>query len=312
MREIIGRVRARVDAAVNRLIDKVIHEGNIWLATAGGGQSPVLTNRRTGQPPNQGPPPANRQTSDGGLPPTHVKYEKNGGKAGWVLAEPLTKVPGNTTGSRPHEDIPGWDYIVTMPEKQRKYWEKLHLLSEKLHGPGESWNLVPGRKRDNASMRNNSEATAKDLVNRNEILYYHVSVAYHNGTPEESNFPSQITVTFGQLRKKGDKYERINSKVKPYSLEKPPSINEIHTFDLNAIGETTMVRDLGIPIAVARNILKERKNPPEGRGRFKNEDDFLSRINNFYNIINRGHRANFQEEHWEQIRKLIEDGRLKI
>jgi hypothetical protein len=314
VRDIIERVRERVNAAVNKLIDYVAQQGNRWLATAGGGQGPVLT-RRTRQPPNQGPPPANRQTSDDdGLPETHVTYRKNGEKAGLVLAEPLTKKSGNTTGSRPHEDIPGWDYIVTMPKKERKYWEKLHLLSQKLHGPGKSWNLVPGRKTDNASMRDNSEATAKDLVfNRNKILYYHVSVAYHNGTPEESNFPSQITVTFGELRKTRDGYERLTPTVKPYYLEKPPSINEIHTFDLNAIGEPTMVRDLGIPIAVARNIIREKKAPPEGRGRFKNEQDFLSRMNNFYNNIrNPGHRANFQEEHWPQIRELIKDGRLKI
>jgi hypothetical protein len=313
VRDIIKRVRDRVEAAVNRLVDLVVNQGNRWLATAGGGQSRVPANRPTGQPPNQGPPPATRQTSDGGLPETHVTYGRNGKKAGWVLAEPLTKLPGNTKGSRPNEDIPGWSYIVTMPQKERIFWEKVHLLSQKLHGPGESWNLVPARKTDNAWMRDNPEKTAKDLVNRNEILHYRVSVTYHNGTPEESNFPSQITVTYGQLRKKGDKYERLNSTTRSHSLEKPPSINKTHTFDLNSIGETTLVRDLGIPIAVARNILRERKDPPEGHGRFQNEEEFLSRMNNFYNNIrNPGHRANFQEEHWQQIKNLIKDGRLKI
>ncbi|AFZ10964.1 hypothetical protein Osc7112_6884 (plasmid) [Oscillatoria nigro-viridis PCC 7112] len=61
VREIIGRVRARVDVAVNNLVDYVIGQGNSWLAKSGGGSrrdrassnnqqtksNPVLNNRRT-------------------------------------------------------------------------------------------------------------------------------------------------------------------------------------------------------------------------------------------------------------------------
>jgi hypothetical protein len=177
---------------MNKLIDLVVNQGNRWLATAGGGQSPVPANRGTGQPPNQGPPPANRQTSDGGLPPTHVTYGTNGGKAGWVLAEPLTKLPGNTKGTRPSGDVAGWSYIGKMPPQEKKLWEKVHLLSQKLHGPGKFWNLVTARKTDNAWMREGPEKTAKDLVNRNEILYYHVSVAYHTGTKDDLIFPVKL------------------------------------------------------------------------------------------------------------------------
>ncbi|MEG3973025.1 MULTISPECIES: DUF4157 domain-containing protein [unclassified Microcoleus] len=66
VREIIGDVRARVEAAVNKLVDYVIKQGNDWLAKAGGSgpsnaaggsnkpgsQRPVPPNR-TGQPPVQ-------------------------------------------------------------------------------------------------------------------------------------------------------------------------------------------------------------------------------------------------------------------
>jgi hypothetical protein len=66
VREIIGRVQARVDVAVNKLVDLVAKQGNEWLAKAGGGrpsnaaggsgrpgsQRPVPPNR-TGQPPGQ-------------------------------------------------------------------------------------------------------------------------------------------------------------------------------------------------------------------------------------------------------------------
>lgn len=164
-------------------------------------------------------------------------------------------------------------------------------------------------------MRENSEKMVKNLLdtNKDSILYYHVFVTYYNGTPVESNFPSQITVTFGQLTKNGNKYDRSSTTTLSRSLEKPPSINKTNIFDINSIGETTLARDLGISIALTRNILQERKESPKGRGRFKNEKDFLSRMNDFYNNIkNLGHRANFETEHWPIIQKLIKDGKLKI
>jgi hypothetical protein len=66
VREIIGRLQARVDVAVNKLVDLVAKQGNDWLAKAGkgrpsngaggsnkpGSQRPVPPNR-TGQPPVQ-------------------------------------------------------------------------------------------------------------------------------------------------------------------------------------------------------------------------------------------------------------------
>ena len=312
VREIIERVRVRVDAAVNKLVEYVAQQGNSWLATAGGCQSPVPANRRTGQPPNQGPPPATRQKSDGGLPPTHVTYGTNGGKAGWVLAEPLTKLPGNTKGTRPHEDIPGWSYIGKMPRQEKILWEKVHLLSEQLHGPGESWNLVPARKIDNAWMRQGPEQTAKDLVKRNEILYYHVSVAYHTGTEDESNFPSNITVTFGHLERQANGGYKKRQYGQPLSrdLDKPPSIETARVYDLNGIGERTM-RDLGIDLRVARNILAENKN----NGNFTSASDFLRRMNAFYNNKrdrNPNQRSNFEADHWSTIQELINNNRLRI
>jgi hypothetical protein len=60
VREIIGGVGVRVEAAVNRLIDKVIDEGKGWLATAGGERA----NNQQPQPNNRSTPQQNQQTKN--------------------------------------------------------------------------------------------------------------------------------------------------------------------------------------------------------------------------------------------------------
>ncbi len=64
VRDIIEGVRERVNAAVNKLIEYVAQQGDRWLATAGGGQGPVLVNGRTGQPHNRSTPQQNQQTNN--------------------------------------------------------------------------------------------------------------------------------------------------------------------------------------------------------------------------------------------------------
>jgi len=60
VREIIERVRVRVDAAVNKLVDLVAQQGNSWLATAGGGRA----NNQQPQPNNRSTPQQNQQTKN--------------------------------------------------------------------------------------------------------------------------------------------------------------------------------------------------------------------------------------------------------
>jgi hypothetical protein len=65
VREIIGRVRARVDAAVDKLIEHVVRQGNSWLAKAGRGRSnnqqPMPNNRPKPQPATQNRPGQNNR-----------------------------------------------------------------------------------------------------------------------------------------------------------------------------------------------------------------------------------------------------------
>jgi len=64
VREIIGRVQARVDVAVNKLVDLVAKQGNDWLAKAGGGGSGKTRDRASSnnQQTKSNPVPNNQRT----------------------------------------------------------------------------------------------------------------------------------------------------------------------------------------------------------------------------------------------------------
>ncbi len=149
------------------------------------------------------------------LPKTQVTYT-GGGKADTVTAEPLSKKSGNTQGTSPHENPPGWDRVQSMdrdspdPNVQRwstRYMKRLHLLSEKLHGPGVVWNLVPGQQSANTAMEMGPESDAKGRIGAEgseseEVLFYRVGVTYHSGSEEVQDFPSNISVTWGAMQEK--------------------------------------------------------------------------------------------------------------
>jgi hypothetical protein len=78
VREIIQRVRVRVDAAVNKLIEYVAQQGNNWLAKAGAGRSnnqqPMPNNRPNRPPPKTNPvTPNNRPTRNNSPTPQQKK-----------------------------------------------------------------------------------------------------------------------------------------------------------------------------------------------------------------------------------------------
>jgi hypothetical protein len=438
VREIIGRVQARVDVAVNKLVDLVAKQGNDWLAKAGkgrpsnaaggsnkpgkgrpsnaaggsnkpGSQRPVPPNR-TGQPPNRQTPPKNSTgqpqltpadirkheqmaieavqqlkkingqlkdykttrtekiaqaqrmkpgydrrlkspikfnvhfesniakdkadndldfkvviapnttTKTGSvptkeepdLPETKVTDKPKGNKAGSVTAEPLTRLEGKTKGSRPTEDyIPGWNHVLEIDygdigngRQGPRSWVKMHLLSQELHGPGEPWNLVPGRKTDNDSMERGPESDAKTRIKNDEVLYYEVSVTYHTGNKIVEDFPATIDVKWGPMKKKGESFVRDKTLEKhwPRKLEKPPLDGATAlVIDLSTAGRKTLYNKLEIPERLARNIADESKSA----GPFKNKEDFITRMQAFYAKVN----VDFQKTHWPLIEPLINSGK---
>ena len=145
------------------------------------------------------------------LPLTKVTYAMKAGMAFKVTADPLTILSGNTKGSAPETgvDLVGWDLITLFDEddvivkkdgqviiedgvpKTRRMpinWVRFHLLSEKLHGPGKKWNLVPADKTDNSNYESTIEKKLKNKLNHTNIMYFDVEVTgYHGGIPSNQD-----------------------------------------------------------------------------------------------------------------------------
>lgn len=132
-----------------------------------------------------------------GLPVTAVSWGSSSGRAGSVRAEPLTRIPGNTTGSAatgdrdhaygfalvsrfdqpsPHTRFGG---TVTV-DKSRV--TAAHLLHHGLHGPYEApWNIALADQGLNNRMAG-IEGPIVTAVNAGKRLRYNVAVSYFNNT----------------------------------------------------------------------------------------------------------------------------------
>jgi len=144
-----------------------------------------------------------------------------------VVAAPLTKAPpalsvGSVTrelaGSRPGADPPGWDDVLAFDDIyesadgsswQPRYWVLMHLLSERLHGPGEPWNTVPAGKTDNKDMEYGPEKDAKNALDSGiPALYYETSITFRQSSGytgkdavDWTKFPKAVTVTVATAKK---------------------------------------------------------------------------------------------------------------
>jgi hypothetical protein len=245
------------------------------------------------------------------LPETQVTKKPEGSKAGSVTAAPLTRIPGNTKGGdATKQNIPGWEHVLEIDygdigngRKGPLTWVKMHLLSQELHGPGEPWNLVPGKKTDNWSMEDEVESDAKTRIGNDEVLYYEVRVTYHTGNKIVEDFPATIEVKWGSMKKKGKSFVK-DGKLGHWkkNLAKPPLGGATAlVIDLSTAGRDTLANQLGLKEKFARNIVDERKES----GPFKNEEDFITRMQARYAKVN----VDFKERYWESVEKLIKDGK---
>jgi hypothetical protein len=209
-----------------------------------------------------------------------------GSKAGSIKAEPLTWLPGNTKGSSPSQNPPGWDHAVELDRdpvtgKRKLQWVRGHLLNERLHGPGLKWNLVPITQKLNSDMANGPERAAKGAIaDKGTILEYHTDVAFHGGKTPVKHFPSSITVKWRKLeaqRSGGSlsfKPKGSWKKYGPFTQGKPPATVTTMLDNINEVGRKTIVQKTGISHRFGLALLEER-----GRGgRFSGIDNFESRM----------------------------------
>jgi hypothetical protein len=199
------------------------------------------------------------------LPPTKVVPD-SGNRADSVVADPLTRLPGNTKGSPPTDDdsVPdGWPHVRSFdlyydnddPKKplRVRHWVKFHLLHEgSMHGPGQAFNLVPAHKKDNTQYYNDYESKMVERLGpESEGIYsFEVKVTYRSATTEKpylSDFPDYLTVRAKEyLDWHEDKSkttainfpsEQFKFKIEPQDSRSP---DEVPKFVINHSGEPNL------------------------------------------------------------------------
>jgi phage-related protein len=148
------------------------------------------------------------------------------GKPKSVLALPLSYLPGNTKGSPPSQDPPGWAHAAELNalEGSSGEWVRGHLLNDNLHGPGKADNLVPITKSMNASMESQVEGPAKAaLRTKKELLFYDARASFWGGSGKSADFPKTVKVTWGDAEKSGSGYKKGTVRgSKPFPMSKRP------------------------------------------------------------------------------------------
>ncbi len=272
-------------------------------------------------------------TAPGGAVRTNVTHTMlSGGRAGSVVALPLTIHPGNTVGSEPATDPPGWDdvrrfdYEISdneQPARRRpRFWRKIHLLNKDFHGPGEVWNLAPGHEKDNSWMRDNPEAHARARLHQpNSVLFYESAATYFSAADSDTavpveervtitNFVSRIRIAWGTAKWDAAKKEWLkDQKIEDddHIMVKPPlTLQEPHKIDIKRASRGELL-GLGLRRGLVNNIMVEEKISP-----FKGRADFLSRMETRYSNDHRNERDRrsflTDPDFWPAIEGVIAKG----
>jgi hypothetical protein len=228
------------------------------------------------------------------LPLPKTVVHGGGVKASTSTAEPLSKL--GSGGCGPRGTMRGWDHVrdidhVLLNKKKGQwgpaYWVAGHLVSERLHGPGDPWNTVPIRKTDNSAMYGDIEDKIIARKDNEEALFYCAKVTYHQGDILE-DFPADITITCGSLRFDKGKWVRAEDFPPYYRQFDPPPLEPGAPHDINTLGRPTL-EDKGVPDRFARAIVGERK----ANGNFS-ESDFVTRMTNVYSTRGGASAANLK------------------
>ncbi|WP_159476644.1 hypothetical protein [Chryseobacterium sp. 18068] len=225
------------------------------------------------------------------LVPTQVSYTTQGKKAKQVIAQPLTKIPGNTYGSSTRTTVPvGWEQID--PSQRNDFWVRAHLLNHHLHGPGVEWNLFPAHKDINKGMELAVENPAKKAVagKDNKSYFYETNLTYGVG-----DFPRHVRVEFGeydvvngQRREVSKRYDQALEIPRPYTVN-------INTASAGRLQQVAKANDVAGLSGFFKNLVKEK----EDNGNFRNIDDVERRMNGVA-----------KESHIDKLEILIDTNKL--
>jgi hypothetical protein len=230
----------------------------------------------------------------------------SGAKASSVAAVPLSKKPGNTAGSPPSEDPPGWDHVTKIdrellnPKTDQygpRFWRRMHLLSDKLHGPGEAWNLVPAVEKDNSAMKSGPEADAKKRIADDEVLYYKVDVQFHRGDVLE-NFPSSVLVDYGAMRFQDGKWVEAD-RIGGLPLRPSPPPLKGAGLNINSLGRDALM-SLGLAFGLAEAVAAE--------GPYADAAELRSKLKVRYENLSRP--VDFNQLYWPTLRDFIKNNNI--
>ncbi|MFQ5881378.1 MAG: DUF4157 domain-containing protein [Candidatus Methylomirabilales bacterium] len=139
------------------------------------------------------------------LPLTHVSFTGSD-RGERMVANPLTKCRGNTTGAGPPRTRhPGWNCIVQAPGNETDFWVHAHLLHGKtgardLHGPDEPRNLIITDKSINRLMFTRVERDAIDRThNQDQVLSYRVTARHLSSSGDRRYFADGMAITLNRI-----------------------------------------------------------------------------------------------------------------
>jgi len=235
------------------------------------------------------------------IPLPRTEILPGSGQASTVTARPLsTKGSG---GSKPRGKLQGWPLVAGMNPQ----WVAAHLVSEKLHGPGDPWNTTPMRTGDNTRMEIAIESKAKTKVLAEDVIYYTSSVTYHkdNDDPRMNDFPSSILVEWGAMRYENKAWSDAEA-YEPYSEPlKKPDLDDATRPDINELRRDALNKR-GVPMRFAMAMDDERNNG----GPFIGMVEFKKRMADLYKTKG-GNSADKLDEGVGVVRQLIADKRVK-
>jgi len=225
------------------------------------------------------------------LLPTNVTHVTQGKKAKQVIAQPLTKVPGNTHGSSPGSSVPvGWEQID--PDQRSDFWVRAHLLNHHLHGPGVEWNLFPAHKDINKGMELAVENPAKKAVagKDNKSYFYETNLTYGAG-----DFPRHVSVEFGEYDViNGQRREVLKRYDQPLEIPQPYTVN-INTASPARLQQVAKANDVAGLTGFFKNLVKER----EDNGNFRDINEVERRMNSIA-----------KESHIDKLEILVDNNKL--
>jgi hypothetical protein len=242
---------------------------------------------------------------------THVENQSAGdGRPGRVIAQPLTRIPGNTAGSTPQVDPLGKSVVT--PSVWTSNWVAAHLLNHNLHGPGLGWNLVSGTKETNNNMKTEIENVAKTEVdaNPNKQYYYEVNVSYYSpqtGREFMKFFPFQINVQFGELMGQPGSFTRGPARGRAFTQDSPDLTNTVmpafNESSASRLWEASRNAGKSIPRTVFAEIVEARRSIASQS--FGNSvSDMISFMDNYYFTHGLGTIGSFTSRYGADLQAL--------